>query len=513
MTEPKRGVLAVPAVLMLLASGCTDTAARSPSNSVNSATVEAAHGGKVSLPGAILDIPANALSADTTITATRIGAPTPPPGAARPAGEAVHIDLGTARLVQPISLTIPLRSKPATDDTIGLAYFDPTTQAWRAAPAHVDMAAGTISATVAHLSWWQPWTWDVSRLETTMSTLLQPVASFRAEPPYCKRAPPVVKLTITGGRAGDPALDGCVEAAGKDLRVTLVNNRSYATVVAAPREARQERMSRGGLFDALLQQVDQTRLGGYYLPPAAEVSYLVEGTGGDVHFNSAPNLLAFTITTAADFALVLAGNSPSSAATVTNAAITDTRVSGTELTEVGKCIGDSATADPPGSPVEAVRMSLQCLGILEPGYLAPLALLQTLIAPLAAAYDIGQDSAAGGSDAQAVLVRGLACPSNEQVTRAVQDQNGYWQAGDMIAAQSVLCAGPFVRAVVVSHTGDGNGGVLPQGYGVLLEQRSGRLIWLKNGSGPLCSTNRNATREGLVYVPNQYARAMDCIVE
>ena len=513
MSEPKRYLLAIPAVLILLASGCTDTPARAPADPVDSAKVEAAHGGKVALRGTTLDIPANALSTDTTITATHAGAPAPPPGVARPAGDAVHIDLGTARLVQPITLTIPLGSKPTTSDTIGLAYFDPATQAWRGVPAQVDVASGTISATVSHLSWWQPWTWDVNRLETTMSALLQPVASFRAEPPSCTPAPPGVKLTITGGRAGDPALDGCVEAAGKDLRVKLVNNRSYATVVAAPREARFERASRGGLYDAILQNVDQSRLGGYYLPAAGEVSYLVEATGGDVHFSSAPNLLAFTITTAADFALVLAGNSPSSAGAVTKAAVPDARVSKRELIEVGKCVGDSAAADPPGSPVEAVRLSLGCLGILEKAYLAPLALLQTLIVPLAAAYDIGQDSAAAGYDAEAVLVRGLACPSIAQVTRVVQEQNGYWQAGDVIAADSIVCAGPFVRAGVVTHTGDGNGGVLAQGYSVLLEQRSGRLVWLKNGSGPLCSTDRNAEQQGLVYVPSRYARAMDCIVE
>ena len=158
-------------------------------------------------------------------------------------------------------------------------------------------------------------------------------------------------------------------------------------------------------------------------------------------------------------------------------------------------------------------MSLGCLGVLAPAYLAPLAALQTLTTPLAAAYDIGQDSAAAGYHANAVLIRGLACPSTEQVTRAVLAQNGYWQVGDVIAAHSIACAGPFVRAVVISHTDDGDGGVLAQGYSVLLKQRSGRLTWLKNGSGPLCSTDANATLQGLVYVPDKYAHAMNCIVE
>src|SRR5436305_11297825 len=96
-------------VVLLACGGCTrHVVATGPGDS---AKVVAARGATVKLRGVTLDIPPGALSADTTVTASHTGVPAPPPGAARPAGDPVLVDVGSAHLVKPLTLTLPLRAR------------------------------------------------------------------------------------------------------------------------------------------------------------------------------------------------------------------------------------------------------------------------------------------------------------------------------------------------------------------------------------------------------------------
>jgi hypothetical protein len=126
-------------------------------------------GGTLAVPGgAGVVVPAGALTAPATGTITAAAATGGPTDAwpADPVGPAWTIDLGSATLAKPVTLTLaydPAVLPAGTDPSeLLLAYQDPASGAWTPVATTVDPVAHTVSASVSHLSVWDLFTinWD-----------------------------------------------------------------------------------------------------------------------------------------------------------------------------------------------------------------------------------------------------------------------------------------------------------------------------------------------------------------
>lgn len=427
MTRTGDRLLAVVAAILLTCGlvACTahahPGAGRSvsitPSPSVQSKTVHviAAIGAVVRVAGASLAVPARSLDRDADVQLSVGGQP--PAGAPamyRAAGLAVHGDLGGARLVHGATLTLPL-STPAVG-IAGAGYLDESANTWLPRRATVNSVTHLLTLSVPHLSWYQPWTWDLgavkSRLEQFFGKLVGYGVTLRTDPPTCLAAPVGVTATVTGGRAGDPSLDGCVEDAGGDnIRLRLVNNRPYGMAVTPPQGSTLEKVSRGGLLAAMYQNKSLTDVGGDYLPAGGEGDYVLPQSGPTVSAAGAWSWKTYTLDAAVGMLLTIAGSRapPADAAAAAKAGAAATKLSPAELASVGQCLGDQIFSDPPGSVTDAIRADLGCLGNLDDVWLAPLALVQGLITDLAGALDAGEDLSVG-SAGTVTVVRPLAPP-------------------------------------------------------------------------------------------------------
>jgi hypothetical protein len=364
----------------------------------------AAIGGVIRVGGASLTVPAGSLDRDTDI-ALAVGGPPPigAPALFQAAGPAIHGDLGGAHLTHGATLSLPLSS--VVTGGVGAGYLDEQTGVWLPRQAVVDSRAHVLTLQVPHLSWYQPWTWDPaavkSKLEQYFGKLVGYGVALRTDPPHCKAAPSGVTTAVTGGRAGDPSLDGCVEdAGGGNVRLRLINNRPYGMVVTAPVGATLETVSRGGLLAALYQdQNSLAHVGGDYLPAGGEADYLMPASGPTVTAVGAWSWKTYTLDAAVGMLLTVAGEGapPAGAAVAAKVDASATKVSAAKLASVGLCLGDKMFSDPPTTAASAIRDNIGCLGELNDIWLAPLALVQGLIIDLAGALDAGQDLSVGSA--------------------------------------------------------------------------------------------------------------------
>ena len=364
----------------------------------------AAVGGVVRVGGASLMIPPGSLDRNTDI-ALAVGGQPPVgvPSLFQAAGPAVHGDLGGAHLTRGATLSLPLTA--AVTSGVGAGYLDEQAGTWLPRQAAIDSRARVLMLHVPHLSWYQPWTWDPralkSNLEQYFGKLVGYGVALRTDPPHCAAAPAGVTAAVTGGRAGDPSLDGCVEdAGGGNVRLRLINNRPYGMVVTAPVGSRLETVSRGGLLAALYQQKDSlAHVGGDYLPAGGEADYLLSASGPIVAAVGSWSWKTYTLDAAVGMLLTMAGEGapPAGAAAAAKVDASATKVSAAKLASVGLCLGDKMFSDPPTSAASAIRDNIGCLGELNDIWLAPLALVQGLIIDLAGALDAGQDLSVGST--------------------------------------------------------------------------------------------------------------------
>lgn len=435
--------VAIFTVFVLMLPACTSTGSdptnesrsTSPSSSSDDSVtirVAAADGGTVSVGGATLSIPAGSLDRDTDVslsvmtadppraissgptnaeTSTSGGSPSAvassstgardavlAPAFFKAAGPMVSGDLGGAQLSNAATLLLPLFAPVAGGTVAG--YLDEEAGKWVAVPATLNTAAKTIATRVPHLSRYQPWTWDFGAvragLETNFAALVGAGVALRTDPPKCSAAPPNVSVAVTGGRSGDPSLDGCIEDAGSgQARLRLVNNRPYGMVITPPDGATEDAVSRGGLLAALYQAKELSDIGGDYLPAGGEADYLLPADGPTVSATGAWSWKTYTLDVAISLLLTLAGKGAKPIGPAATVDASATMVPPVELVKVGKCLGDKLFSGPPTSTAGAIRTSIGCLGLLEKVWLAPLALLQGLLIDVAGAYDAGQDTGLG----------------------------------------------------------------------------------------------------------------------
>jgi hypothetical protein len=289
--------------------------------------VIASVGGVIHVAGASLTVPAGSLSQDSDVQ-LRVGGQPP-------------VDLGGARLNHGATLRLPLAGSASKGS--GAGYLDLRARSWVPRKAAADPANHVLALSVQHLSWYEPWTWDLgvvkSKLEQFFGKLVGYGVSLRTDPPRCAPAPTGVTAKVTGGRAGDPSLDG------------------------------------------------------------GEADYLLAASGPTVTATAAWSWKTYTLDAAVGMLLTLAGqhSPPSNAVLAAKVDASAVKVSPAELASVGQCLGDKLFSDPPTRVTDAIRDNIGCLGELNDVWLAPLALAQGLIIDIAGALDAGQDLAVGST--------------------------------------------------------------------------------------------------------------------
>ncbi|MCH7698169.1 MAG: hypothetical protein IH865_04455 [Chloroflexi bacterium] len=269
--------------------------------------VRATGGGEFSLDGVTVLIPPNALSEDTFVSLTTGDGPGQALEFGIVAGDAMRIDIGEAELLQPVSVQMTYEAAGIPDDypeeAVFLAYFDEAIGSWVPVYGTVDTATRTVLVETDNLSWWQPWTWDLSMIIDEIGDNLESILAAGGLPsadiPDC--GPPPVGMTFEFSETLLPCLEAGPEEGEATLKVA--NNRAYSVLATMPVGTElAEPVEGGSLFDAAWTYlVDKLSDRTSYIPPAAEAHFALEfAEAGTIRFNTRPSdvTLALDITIA-----------------------------------------------------------------------------------------------------------------------------------------------------------------------------------------------------------------------
>jgi hypothetical protein len=201
-------------------AACAHSPQEVPPPTAAQAPVTVAGGGAVSLDGTTAQIPARAVSADTTVTIRdATAAPTAPPGA-RSIGQPVTISLdGGAELIGPVHLRLAVPSGvPAdwpqdTPFTAFAAYWDGQSASWVAADSEYDQTSGEVVADVTHFSLWAPFTWDYGAIrDSVRQGLADLLGTPSSAPATCQSPPATTTNQVQVQVEGADLLDWCLDA-------------------------------------------------------------------------------------------------------------------------------------------------------------------------------------------------------------------------------------------------------------------------------------------------------------
>jgi hypothetical protein len=261
--------------------------------------ITAADGGTVSIgDDIIVRIPPDALSEDATVAITRASEDNYAPGeleGAQSVGGAFNIDLGGAKLSQPVRLEIAydpgLLPEDSPQDAVFLAFYDEESAQWLPVYGTVDVGRHVVVVETDHLSWWNPFSWDLSELKAQIMRGLESLLELGglpvAEIPQCGAAPAHMSLDFTD------SLLACIEGAGTGGQAVLrlANNRAYAIVLRLSPGVQLHDVSLGSLTEAAGELLEE-KLGKdvVYIPAAgdAELSLQFE-EAGEISLLSAPS--------------------------------------------------------------------------------------------------------------------------------------------------------------------------------------------------------------------------------
>lgn len=152
------------AVFALVLAGCTDAPeAAVPDRAAVSVEVSAGEEAVLEADGLVVRVPEGAVDGSGDLVATPL-AEAPPASEGLLATPGWDIVLDGATLTGQVEIEVPI----GTGDggvTAAVSYFDQDQQQWVPVESVVDEAGGVVTATVDHLSWWAPWTWDTNWLK------------------------------------------------------------------------------------------------------------------------------------------------------------------------------------------------------------------------------------------------------------------------------------------------------------------------------------------------------------
>jgi hypothetical protein len=253
--------------------------------------VRADTGGVVQLGRAEIDVPANALDRDTTVS---IRQEAPPPEILAAGGPSVvyRFEIGAAKLNHKIRLFVPSVSIATPDSVTTLAYADGLNH-WAIVPATV--AGDRLTAEVDHLSLWVALDiakWLLSR--TNLVTHLDRILNLRGESPQCAAGRQGgASLSYPGGTLPQPALLTCIESdTSGNTVVKIVNNRSYAVTVEPTSLITQpvNYLDSGSFEHAISLLLESSSAS--VVPPGGERDFLLDSRTISGYVLSKPNPLA-----------------------------------------------------------------------------------------------------------------------------------------------------------------------------------------------------------------------------
>lgn len=190
--------------------------------------------------GASLTVPAGAIDHGATVRASYRGAPE---GAASPMALLGHsIDL---QVEPPDAIRAPVTLRFAVPDgvpagldpavSLGVARFNAATRGWEPVTSRYDPVRRQVVASVAHFSWYNPFSWDWADIGAAINQGIGQVLGKRSGGASCQRGQPVPGwVASTPGVTNQPAVAvrSCAEGEGDVLAVELVNNRPYGMTVS-----------------------------------------------------------------------------------------------------------------------------------------------------------------------------------------------------------------------------------------------------------------------------------------
>jgi len=283
--------LAVSGALVLVLVLVAVVVALPPSlSSESSRSISATDGGIVAIGDQLtVRIPAGALSADSTVTirrATDATRPTATLEAGIAVGGAHTIELSEATLQRPVVLEIAFDPaklpKGSPREIVFAASYDEAAQRWVPVYGRVDPTRNVVIIETDHLSWWQPWTWDIPKLVLAISLRIEKLGSVIGIP--TPEIPRCAALPLHTTYESSSALIGCLERTGNEgeALVRLANNRLYGILIDPPAGARHLSTSRGSFSDAVWAQVVPALQGRLvYVPPAGEARFILSLNKGD----------------------------------------------------------------------------------------------------------------------------------------------------------------------------------------------------------------------------------------
>jgi len=242
-----------------------------------------------------VDLPADAVDADTTLYVRQATPPAVPAGLHAAALWDVALD--GARLTAPATLTW---TAPRAADGVppGLlpVFYDEQAERWTPADARTDPATGAVVVTTTHFSRWGLFTWDPGALTRTLTDTL---TGFVAPPPVNPPACPGEQDARTAGvqvRSSDGDLVRWCVGRQNDVTVLQVtNNRGYALSLVHPADWRMTDLGpQQPLLDAVATTVGRLATStprGYslvMLGPGQTLSLQVRGTRTDVQVEPSP---------------------------------------------------------------------------------------------------------------------------------------------------------------------------------------------------------------------------------
>lgn len=260
-----------------------------------SVDVNAVSGGTVTLGSdVVLRIPPGALASDTTVKVSRaqdanLGAL----DAAIPIGGAFLISSGGSRLSAPVTLEVafdPARlPSGAALEAVFLARYDEPTHSWLPVYGEANLQRHVIVVQTDHLSWWQPWTWDLPALVAKVWRTFEAVLAFdflpSGEDPNC--VPPANYVSIRANELIKACALATTEAG--QIQLMLRSRRSYPVVLHAPAGVVPVPFRPPGLWGQLEEVLLSRGVPTVYLPPAGSAQATIRlGATRDFRFWSAP---------------------------------------------------------------------------------------------------------------------------------------------------------------------------------------------------------------------------------
>jgi hypothetical protein len=186
--------------------------------------------------GGTLSVPQASISRGATVEIRRGRGPKVP-ASRRSVATPVNFSVRGGRLLGPVKLTLPYRRPKHSfgmPDSVNvhLAFYSSKRKAWESVPARVNPRRHTVTATIRHFSWWNPFSWDWGSILLRLDQRVGELRGARTAPAKCNAPTPTPGWAdVTTNNGADLPLRTCSEGDGDKAVVQIVNNRPYGVVL------------------------------------------------------------------------------------------------------------------------------------------------------------------------------------------------------------------------------------------------------------------------------------------